>query len=263
MTKVCLITGGSSGIGLHTALELKNAGFRVYEMSRREQGVDGIVHLRGDVTDETQVAQAVDTVLAREGHIDLLINNAGFGVSGAIEFTPAEEAKHQFDVNFFGMVNMNRAILPVMRRQGYGRIVNISSVAAPIPIPFQAYYSASKAAVSSYTMALANEVKPFGVQVCAVQPGDVRTGFSSAREKVHRGDDVYNGRISRSVGQMEQDEKNGMPPEFAAKFIARAATRKRIKPLSTIGVTYRFFCLLAKLLPARWLNFIVGLIYAR
>ena len=193
----------------------------------------------------------------------MLINNAGFGISGAVEFTKTEDAQHQLDVNFFGMVRMNRQVLPVMRRQCYGRIVNLSSVAGAIPIPFQTYYSASKAAINSYTMALANEVKPFGIQVCCVQPGDIRTGFTAAREKNPEGDDIYGGRIARSVAGMERDEQNGMDPEKAGAFIAHVATRKGIRPVNTIGLQYKFFCFLVKILPAKTLNWLVGLIYAK
>ena len=140
MGKVVLITGGSSGIGKHAALALVKAGCTVYEMSRKDAiGLEGVRHIRGDVTDEAQAAAAVKEVVEREGRLDVLINNAGFGISGAVEFTPPSEARRQFDVNFFGMVNMNKAALSVMREQGSGRIVCMSSVAAPIAIPFQAY----------------------------------------------------------------------------------------------------------------------------
>jgi len=127
---VAVITGGSSGIGLNAARALRDRGLNVYELSRRAENAEpGVTHLQADVTDETQVNAAVAEILRREGRIDILINNAGFGISGAIEFTPPQEARRQFDVNFFGMVNMNRAVLPVMRQQGGGRIVNMSSVA--------------------------------------------------------------------------------------------------------------------------------------
>ena len=136
--RVAVITGGSSGIGLHAARALRGRGLNVYELSRRAENAEpGVTHLQADVTDEAQVNAAVAEILRREGRIDILINNAGFGISGAIEFTPAQEARRQFDVNFFGMVNMNRAVLPIMRQQGGGRIVNMSSVAAPIAIPFR------------------------------------------------------------------------------------------------------------------------------
>lgn len=191
MSQVCVITGGTSGIGRCTAQAMLARGYTVYELSRRDEGVAGMQHIVADVTKEETLAAAVAQILQREDHIDVLINNAGFGISGAVEFTGTEEAQRQLDVNFFGMVRMNRQVLPVMRKQGYGRIVNLSSVAGAIPIPFQTYYSASKAAINSYTMALANEVKPFGIQVCCVQPGDIRTGFTAAREKNQLGDDIY------------------------------------------------------------------------
>lgn len=261
--KVCIITGGTSGIGLATAMAMRQTGYTVYEFSRREKGVEGFCHIPTDVTDEAAVQRAVEQVLEKENHIDVLINNAGFGISGAVEFTETKDAKRQFDVNFFGMVNMNRAVLPVMRAAGKGRIVNLSSVAGVIAIPFQAYYSASKAAINSYTMALVNEIKPFGVSVCAVMPGDIRTGFTSAREKLHAGDDIYGGRIGRSVSGMERDELRGMAPETAGWYICSLATRTRVKPLYTIGITYRFFCFLERILPVRLLSWLVGLLYAR
>ena len=263
MEKICVITGGTSGIGKCTAEAMVKKGYTVYELSRREAGNPGMYHIPTDVTDPEACQRAIDAVYSQAGRIDVMINNAGFGISGAIEFTPIEQAKRQLDVNFFGMVRMNRQVLPVMRRQCYGRIVNLSSVAGAIPIPFQTYYSASKAAINSYTMALANEVKPFGIQVCCVQPGDIRTGFTAAREKNPEGDDIYGGRIARSVAGMERDEQNGMDPEKAGAFIAHVATRKGIWPVNTIGLQYKFFCFLVKILPAKTLNWLVGLIYAK
>ena len=177
MSEIAVITGGTSGIGRATALCLRDAGYDVYELSRREQGVEGLHHIRCDITDEDQVRAAVAEIIGQAGRIDVLINNAGFGISGAVEFTDTAEAQRLLDVNFFGMVRMNKAVIPHMRQAGRGRIVNLSSVAAPCPIPFQAYYSAGKAAVNAYTMALANELRPFGITVCAVQPGDIHTGL--------------------------------------------------------------------------------------
>ena len=261
--KVCVITGGTSGIGKASAEAMRGRGYAVYELSRREAGAEGFYHIPTDVTKPEMVDDAVAEILRQEDHIDVLINNAGFGVSGAVEFTDTAAAKKQFEVNFFGMVNMCHAVLPVMRRAGHGRIVNLSSVAGVVPIPFQTYYSASKAAINSYTMALANEVKPFGIQVCAVMPGDIKTGFTAAREKSQAGDDVYHGRIARSVAGMEHDEQTGMSPETAGAYIASVATRRSVKPLRSIGVKYKFFCILAKLLPVRMLNWLVGLIYAK
>ena len=259
--KICVITGGTSGIGLCTALKMKAKGYEVFEISRRREGATGINHISADVTDEERINEAVSYIIDKAGRIDVLINNAGFGISGAVEFTETADAKKQFDVNFFGMVNMNRAVIPFMRRAGGGRIVNISSVAAPIAIPFQAYYSAAKAAINSYTMALINEVRPYGISVCAVQPGDICTGFTSAREKSYAGDEIYGGRISGSVAVMEHDERNGMKPEKAAHLIAAVAEAKKVRPVYTIGFKYKLFCALVEILPARLVSYIVGRIY--
>ena len=263
MSEIAVITGGTSGIGRATALCLRDAGYDVYELSRREQGVEGLHHIRCDITDEDQVRAAVAEIIGQAGRIDVLINNAGFGISGAVEFTDTAEAQRLLDVNFFGMVRMNKAVIPHMRQAGRGRIVNLSSVAAPCPIPFQAYYSAGKAAVNAYTMALANELRPFGITVCAVQPGDIHTGFTAARVKTMAGDDVYQGRIGRSVQRMEHDEQNGMDPAKAGAFIARVAMKRRPKPIYTIRLDYQFFVFLTRILPGRTLNWLIGLLYAR
>lgn len=263
MSKIAIVTGGTSGIGKATAEALIKNGFIVYEFSRRENGIEGMNHLSVDITDENSVREAVKHVYEKEKRIDLLVNNAGFGISGAIEFTETEAAKRLFDVNFFGAVNVSREVLPIMRRQNCGRIINVSSVAAPVAIPFQAFYSATKAAINKYTLALANEVRPYGISVCAVQPGDIKTGFTGAREKVIIGDDVYGGRIGRSVAQMEKDEQNGMAPETIGNFIAKIASKKSIKPIYTVGFSYKLICALVKILPDSIQNYIVGKIYAK
>ena len=262
MSKIAVVTGGTSDIGKETALYLAKNGCTVYELSRRAEGVAGLHHISADVTDETSVRRAVEQIVQEAGRIDILVNNAGFGISGAVEFTDTEEAKRQFDVNFFGMVRMNRAVIAVMRKQGGGRIVNLSSVAAPVPIPFQTYYAASKAAINSYTMALANELRPFGITVSAVMPGDIHTGFTAARHKVGQGDEIYGGRISRSVKRMEHDEQTGMDPAKAGAFVGRVALKTGHKPLYTIGFAYQCAVFLTKILPARVLNWLIGKIYA-
>lgn len=154
MTKVALVTGGSSGIGRCTAAALRDAGCVVYEFSRREHTMDGVQHISVDVTVETVVRNAVERIAQAEGSVDIVVNCAGFGISGAVEFAELIDAKRQFDVNFFGMVNVNRAVIPIMRRGGGGRIVNVSSVAAVAHILFQTYYSASKAAIESIPVPL-------------------------------------------------------------------------------------------------------------
>ena len=261
--KVAIVTGGSSGFGRETALALRARGCTVYEFSRRDADVPGVRHIRCDVSDEAQFAAAVKEVFDAEGRIDILVNNAGFGISGAAEFTDNAQAKKLLDVNVFGMVNGCKAVLPLMRDQGGGRIVNLSSVAAPCAIPFQVWYSVSKAAVSTYTAALANEVRPWGITLCAVMPGDIRTGFTAAREKNIAGDDVYGGRIAKSVAVMEHDEETGMDPAVAGRYIAKLALQKRVKPEYAVGAKYKFLAVLAKLLPCRLRNRIIGLLYAQ
>jgi len=262
--KICLVTGGSSGIGKAVCRCLQEQGCTVYEFSRRQSGApEGVRHFSVDVTDESAVNAAVERILAEAGHIDVLVNNAGFGISGAVEFTPMEEARRQMDVNFFGMVTVTKAVVGHMRERGSGRIVNVSSVAAPAAIPFQSFYSCSKAAINDYTLALANEVRPYGVTVCAVEPGDICTGFTDARRKNPEGDDVYGGRIARSVAGMEKDERGGMAPEKAGRMIASVAMKKNSKPIMALGFSYKVLCVLIKLLPVRLVNWLVGLLYAR
>ena len=262
--KIAIVTGGTSGIGKATALALRGAGYTVYEFSRREAGVEGLHHIRADITDETQVRAAVRQVMDAEGQIDVVVNNAGFGISGAVEFTDTADAQRLFNADFFGMVRVNRAVIAHMRAAGRGRIVNLSSVAGPLPIPFQTYYSAAKAAVNAYTLALANELRPFGITVCAVQPGDIHTGFTAARRKVSAGDAIYQGRISRSVKRMEHDEETGMDPAKAGAYIASVAMREgHHHPLYAIRFDYKFFTFLAKVLPARFLNWLIYCLYGK
>lgn len=263
MSRIAVVTGASSGIGRCTAVALRDMGCKVYDLSRRNIPLEKVTHIKTDITDENQVVSAVKEIIANDGRIDILVNCAGFGISGAVEFTTTEEAKKQFEVNFFGAVTVTRTVLPYMREQKNGRIVNISSVAAVAHIPFQTYYSASKAAMESYTCCLDNEVKPFGIRVTAVAPGDICTEFTGARQKSFDGDDIYGGRISRSVAGMEKDEAKGMSPEVAGKYIAKVALQKKVKPVSAIGLSYKFLSVLCKVFPCRFRNFVVCMLYAK
>jgi len=263
MNKVVILTGGTSGIGRATVELLQKEGCTVYEFSRRP-APENPWHRSVDVTDGAAVKAAVDEVFDREGRIDLLINNAGFGISSAMEFTDPADAHRLMEVNLFGMDNAIRAVLPHMRGAGSGRIVNISSVAGVFAIPFQAWYSISKAAVRSLTMALYNEVAPYGIQVTSVMPGDIRTGFTAARKKSVVGDDAYGGRISASVAKMEKDEQNGMAPENAARTIAKVALKPgRVKPYYAIGLSYKFLVLLDSLLPCRTVRWLLYQLYGK
>lgn len=261
--KTVVVTGGSSGIGKAVCEVFAEKGFCVYELSRSGQAHGKISHIDCDVTDEKSVHAAFSNIVACTGKIDVLVNNAGFGISGAAEFTSVEQAKKQFEVNFFGTVACTNEVTKYMRQSGGGSIVNISSLAAELSIPFQAFYSASKSAVNSLTLAMANELKPFGITVCALMPGDVKTGFTAAREKDTSADEVYHGILKKSVATMEHDEQNGMTPERIANAVYKLATQKSPKPLSTVGAQYKLFAVLAKILPIRMVNAIVGMIYAK
>ncbi|MBR4098942.1 MAG: SDR family oxidoreductase [Clostridium sp.] len=256
MNKVVIVTGGTSGIGLAAVKALRERGCTVYALSRHGD-------IPCDVADEQSARAAVEQVLEKEGRIDILVNCAGFGISGAAELTPLDMAKRQLDVNLFGTAHMVNAVIPAMRRQGGGRIVNTGSVAGFVPIPFQTWYSASKAAVQSYTMAMANELRPFGITLTAVLPGDTKTGFTAARNKIDDPEGLYSGRIERSVQRMEQDEQNGVPAEVVGALIARVALKKRVKPLYIPGISYNLVNVLMRILPSGAANRLIGLLYAK
>lgn len=261
--KTVIVTGASRGIGLETAKLFAEKGYRVYALSRSGQceANERIIPLRCDVTDENEVKSVFGRIYEESGRIDVLVNNAGFGISGAVEFTDEKQAKKQFEVNFFGCFLCCKSVAEYMRKNGGGRIINISSLAAELSIPFQAFYSASKAAVNSLTLALANELRPFHITVCALMPGDVKTGFTDAREKQEDGG-VYADVMKKSVATMEKDERNGMSAVRIAEAVVSLAEKKKVKPLSTKGAQYRLFAVLSKLLPTSAVNRIVGMLYS-
>ena len=271
--QVAIVTGCSTGLGVQMARALANAGASIAALARRKNLIDEVaaqitrdfgvkaIGVACDITDTDRVESAVAEVLANLGRIDILINNAGMGISGAFEFTQSKDAHRLMEVNLFGMNNLIRAVLPHMRAQRSGRIVNLSSVAGSLAIPFQSWYSISKAAVRAMTMALANEVHKYGVGVTCVQPGDIRTGFTAAREKSIVGDVEYEGRISKSVATMERDEQNGADPAVAGAYIAMIALKKSVKPEYTIGLMYKTFVVLARLLPVGFVRFVLEKMY--
>lgn len=260
--KVAIVTGGSGGIGRCTALSLAKAGCRVFEFSRHEKPAQGLEHITADVTDEAAVKAAVEEVIRLAGRVDILVCNAGFGISGAAEFTSSADAHAQLELNLYGMDNTVRAVLPHMRAQGGGRIVCMSSIAGILPIPFQLWYSVSKAAIDAYVLALQNEVRPFHISACAVLPGDIKSGFTAARRKTEASG-AYGERVARSVAKMEHDEETGMSPEKAGEYVAKVALMKSSAPLKALGLPYKAAAAAAKLLPRRVSNYIVGLMYAR
>ena len=261
MGNVVVITGGSSGIGKSTAQLFSEKGWTVYELSRTGISENGIIHITADITKSEEIQAALKEVFDKENRLDLLINNAGMGISGAVEFTSPEQAHRIFDVNFFGTFLCCKEALPYLRKTQGSRIINLSSVAAPLSIPFQAFYSATKSAINSLTLALCNEVRPFGIKVSAVMPGDVHTGFTAAREKSEDGAAYYGDTIKRAVSSMEKDEIGGMSPDYIAGLVYRVSQKKKPKVLYTAGNKYKVFVSIAKLLPINLSNKIVGKLY--
>jgi len=268
--RTLVISGGSSGIGKATASLFAERGWRVFELSRhgkdapREEvpGTKGeIVHVFCDVCDEESTQQAIAQVLSMTETIDVVISNAGFGISGPVEFTDIKEVEHQMDVNFLGAVRFTQAVLPQLRKQRYGRIIYTSSVAAILAVPFQSFYSASKAAINAMALALANEVKPFGIYVSVMMPGDVSTGFTDAREKSTAGEDVYCG-AQKAITTMERDERAGMAPRQMAKLFYHIASSRSPRPQYVGGFGYRVLCFLERLLPKRFVNWIEYKVYS-
>lgn len=259
--KTLLLTGGSSGIGKATAELFSARGWKVFELSRHGQGTDGILHVDCDVCDEQSVQQAVSEVMTACEHLDVVISNAGYGISGAIEFTQMTDAKHQFDVNFFGALAVTKAVLPYLRKQGRGQIIYTSSVAAALPVPYQAFYSASKAAINAMALALQNEVREFGIDVSVLMPGDVSTGFTDKREKSIAGEEVYT-HIVKAVASMEQDERHGMTPVQMAEQFYSIATQSHPRFLHIGGWTYKLLYGLSCLLPIGIVNRIEGKMYS-
>ena len=251
--RTLVITGGSSGIGKATASLFAERGWRVFELSRH-----GAIYC--DVCDSESCRKAVAEVLTQTDHIDVVISNAGYGISGPIEFTEIADAEHQMDVNFMGAVRFTQAVLPQLRAQRYGRIIYTSSVAGVLAVPYQAFYSASKAAINALALALANEVREFGISVSVLMPGDVSTGFTDARRKSTAGADIYR-HAEQAISAMEKDERGGMDPREIAELFYHIATCRSPRPQYVGGALYRTFCLLNRLLPARLVNWIEGRMY--
>ena len=258
--RVAIVTGASSGIGYKTSENLIKRGYKVYGISRSGTAPADVVPIRADVSEKAEVDKAIELAIAETGRIDILIANAGMGISGPIEFAKQAAIKKITTVDFYGQVYCAQAVLKQMRVQQSGHIVFISSVAAAIAIPYQGFYSAAKAAVCSIALALRNEVKGFNLNVSCIQPGDCATGFTDAREKDEVHDDVYT-QNRKATASMEKDERGGMSPESAAKEIVKIALKKHPKPIYIIGFKYKLFALLFKLLPGRLSYAIVGKMY--
>jgi NAD(P)-dependent dehydrogenase (short-subunit alcohol dehydrogenase family) len=230
MKKVILITGISSGFGKQTAELLASRGHTVYGTVRRDVEISSsIIGLKLDLTNADSIRQAVQTILRKEGRIDVLINNAGMHTGGPIETSPIENIKLQMETNFLGTVNLTREVLPLMRKQGGGTIINFSSIGGLMGLPLQAFYSAGKFAIEGFSEALRMEVKQFNIKVVLINPGDFHTNNSANRRNFLAPTDIndpYHDQYLKTLAIIEKDEANGWEPIILAKKLVRIAECK-------------------------------------
>jgi NAD(P)-dependent dehydrogenase (short-subunit alcohol dehydrogenase family) len=257
--KVVLITGGSSGFGKVCVDHLAGCGHRVYGTSRRarfptDRNTSQLpLIIPMDVCDENSVAAAVDFILEQEGRLDVLVNNAGFALTGAIELTLPEEARGQFETNFFGVHRVCRRVLPAMRRQRSGLIVNISSMGGLIALPFQGFYCASKYALEGLTESLRMEVKPYGVQVALIEPGDFKTHISANRVIAAASTEAsdYTSRQRAAIDMITRNEHNGADPRKLAVLLSNIIGQKRVQTHYLVGMYFQKMAVWARrILPA-------------
>ena len=252
---VVLITGASSGIGCACAKALHSNGYRVYGTSRTPSGSDSEFKLiKMDVSDGDSVKNAVQMVLEETGRIDVVVNNAGIGYGGSVEDTSLEEAKITMETNFYGPMRVCKAVLPVMRSQGKGLIVNISSLGGLIGLPYVGLYSASKFALEGMTEALRLEVKPFGIHVVVIDPGDIATGFTKNRRlcEATGATSAYNTQFQRTLKIIERNEIEGSSPDIVVKTLLRVL-RSRSPKHRYIAATFieKLAVVLSKILPEK------------
>ena len=262
--KVVIITGASRGIGYAAARLFLDNGYVVYAFSRSGCNLKGVNSVVCDITQGAKLKESIDDVFNKEKRIDVLVNNAGGGISGAVEKTGPAEARDLFELNFFAVFEAVKYTVPYMRAAGGGVIINVGSVAGELHVPFQAFYSASKAAVEALSNCLRGELEPFNIRVATILPGDTQTGFTDARQKnFEAGDADYGSRIERSIGIMERDERGGMSPQKTAKVIYKASLRKSPRPLYAVGFKYGFFLLLGRIFPKSFVLWILNSMYAK
>lgn len=265
--QVVLVTGGSSGIGAATARVLADAGMKVYAGSRRgtlETPDQRIVPVKLDVNDAALTEAVVADIVQKEGRLDAVVCNAGNGIYGPVEGTLEEEARAQFETNYFGALKTIQACLPVFRRQGFGRIVTITSVMAVLQLPFQGFYSSVKAALLSLSESLSLELKGTGIQCCSILPGDVRTGFTSARKLNVAAQDPqspYREKMERNLRKVEKDEQGGMEPEVIARAVLKQLRRKKMSVRVIPRLDYAFVGLLTRILPEKSKLSLISLLY--
>jgi short-subunit dehydrogenase len=255
MRKVILITGISSGFGKQTAALLAKNGHVVYGTVRKTTETDPLVNvLQMDLMNLDSVTRVVDTVLNQEGRIDVLINNAGMHTGGPIETLPLEYVKMQMDTNFLGLVHLTRTVLPVMRKQGSGTIINFGSIGGFMGLPFQGFYSASKFAIEGFSEALRMEVKQFNINVVVINPGDFHTNNSANRRGflANSEGDPYKTQFKKTLSIIENDEVKGWAPEMLAKKMVKIVECRNPKQRYVIAsLEQKLAVVLKRILPGK------------
>ncbi len=236
MSKVVLVTGASSGIGLAIATFLGNKGYTVYGGSRSAPENNDFNVIKLDVTDDENVREVVNFIIDKNKRIDVLINNAGIGSAGAVEKTPIEDIKKSFEVNCFGVVRVSQMVLPHMRAQKYGRIINMSTLGSSLGLPFRAFYSASKGAMDLITEALRLEVEKYGIQACTIHPGEVKTNIASHRIiSLNYEDETYGKTFKTAFSSLDASVDHGKDPKWFGPFVEKIINSKRIKRNYYVG----------------------------
>ncbi|MFY1632573.1 oxidoreductase [Solwaraspora sp. WMMB335] len=241
--KVAIVTGASSGIGEATARKLRAMGYQVYAVARRLDRITpladiGVRPVRVDVTDDAALVGLVEQVLAESGRVDVLVNNAGYGSYGAVEEVPLDEARRQFDVNVFGLARLAQLVLPQMRRQGSGRIINISSVGGKIYEPLGGWYHATKFAVEGLSDSMRMELAPLGIDVIVIQPGAIATEWPAIAGQhllATSGHGPYADQAARSAAILTVAEAPASPPSVVADAVARAVRARRPRTRYAVG----------------------------
>lgn len=259
MKKVVLISGASSGLGEALAVLLAQKGYVVYGTSRKPTTESRFTMLRMDVQDEASVQAAVAQIIAEQGKIDILINNAGVGIAGPLEVMSVKDIQQAFDTNVFGLIRATQAVLPHMRQAHTGKIINISSIAAEVALPYRAVYSATKAAVDRITEALRLEVGRFGIQATAIQCGDIQTSITAHRIMEYAEDNpAYNSVFAKVAQNMNDGVSKGSTAEYMATEIIGILEKEQLAKLYPVGKSYQKLSLkLKRLLPGGWFEKII------
>ena len=265
--KIALVTGASSGIGEATARKLHALGFTVYGAARRADrmeklAADGIRPIAMDVTDEESARAGVDRILAESGRIDVLVNNAGYGSYGALEDVPLSEARYQFEVNVFGAARLIQLVLPGMRAQRSGTIVNISSMGGKIYTPLGGWYHGTKFALEALSDCLRLEVKRFGIDVVVIEPGGIRTewgGIAADNLRKVSGSGPYANQAEAMAKSMDSElaDRRSSPPTVIADAIAKAVTARRPRTRYLVGFAAKPLVTLRRLLPDRAFDYTI------